>query len=104
MANLETTKEQIILLDEIQDELECVVCLDTPGLDPIYQCEQGHLLCKSCHGKLTDCPICKAKLGNTRCLAAEKISCSEYLRNLFENIWTKFRFSIFQHYLHLALI
>ena len=73
MANLETTKEQIILLDEIQDELECVVCLDTPGLDPIYQCEQGHLLCKSCHGKLTDCPICKAKLGNTRCLAAEKI-------------------------------
>ena len=73
MASLTITEKQLSLLDEIQEELECVVCLDIPSSAPVFQCDHGHILCNSCHVKLVECPICKIKLGNTRCLAVEKI-------------------------------
>ena len=28
------------------DTLECPVCLDTADTPPIYQCPEGHLICK----------------------------------------------------------
>ena len=59
MANLGPAEQHILLLDEIQDELECVVCLDVPQDAPVYQCDHGHILCNSCHEKLTECPVCK---------------------------------------------
>jgi len=53
--------------------LECVICLEFPKEAPIYQCHNGHVLCSSCHGKVTDCPTCRGRLGKVRNLAIEKI-------------------------------
>ena len=56
--------------------LECVVCLEVPSSNPIFQCRNGHLYCKECHPKLLECPLCrqgKLQLGNVKCLIAQKI-------------------------------
>ena len=55
-----------------QDLLICSVCLDIPTSTPIYQCENGHLLCKSCKPQLKYCPICRKPLPITRNLLAEQ--------------------------------
>ena len=75
MANLDerVAEHRVWFLDEIQDELECVVCLDIPSSDPVYQCDHGHILCNFCHETLTKCPVCDVKLGSTRCLVVEKV-------------------------------
>ena len=43
--------------------LECPVCLAVPRSTPIYQCGNGHLLCKDCKPRLSECPICKTNCG-----------------------------------------
>ena len=58
---------------ELQKELECPVCLSLPREAPIYQCENGHMVCKNCLPKLKECPVCKRPIGKTRCLMAEKV-------------------------------
>ena len=75
MASLEDgfIEDNYIALHEIQDAFECIVCIDVPKLDPVYQCDNGHILCSSCHANVTDCPICRIKLGNSRNLAVEKV-------------------------------
>ena len=75
MANLgkEATNESVLSLDDIEDVLECVICLEFPITVPIYQCNNGHVLCSSCHGRVTDCPTCRGRLGKVRCLAMEKV-------------------------------
>ena len=60
-------------LTDIQEDLECVICLDIPNCNPVFQCNNGHMYCSSCHEKITDCAVCRIKLGYTRCLMAEKI-------------------------------
>ena len=70
MAALEA---HLLLLEEIQDALECVICLDVPKHNPIYQCDNGHIVCKLCHTNAIHCPLCKVKLGNLRNLAVEKV-------------------------------
>ena len=32
--------------------LQCPVCLTIPRTGPIYQCANGHIVCKDCHAKL----------------------------------------------------
>ena len=39
--------------------LECPVCFQTIDSVPIYQCLNGHVVCKDCHPKLENCPICR---------------------------------------------
>ena len=39
--------------------LECPVCFETIDSVPIYQCRNGHVVCKDCHPKLETCPICR---------------------------------------------
>ena len=65
--------DHVLSLEDIQDAIECVICLDIPKNDPVYQCNHGHILCNECHARVTDCPICKVKLGRTRALVVEKV-------------------------------
>ena len=53
--------------------LQCPVCLEVPTSPPIYRCDNGHILCKECKVKLSNCPECRIKLGDKRCLTSEKI-------------------------------
>ena len=67
------SKRQFLSLNSIQDVLECIICLELPRKDPIYQCDNGHLLCEFCHKRVDECPLCKVNLKNIRALAVEKI-------------------------------
>ena len=44
---------------KINDLLECPVCMETISSAPIFQCRNGHIVCKDCHPKLESCPICR---------------------------------------------
>ena len=57
----------------IQDAFDCVICLEFPEDSPVYQCENGHVLCSSCHSRVVNCPTCRVKLRRIRCLAVEKV-------------------------------
>ena len=57
----------------VEEFLECPVCMEVPNCIPIYQCPNGHCLCKPCHKKLSLCPTCRVHLGFIRCLMAEKL-------------------------------
>merc|ERR1719367_1717916 len=67
------SKRQLLSLNSIQDVLECTICLEVPRKDPIYQCDNGHLLCEFCHKRVDECPLCKVNLKNIRALAVKKI-------------------------------
>ena len=43
----------------LRDLLECPVCMETIKSVPVYQCANGHVLCKDCIEKLNNCPICR---------------------------------------------
>jgi hypothetical protein len=45
----------------IKSSLECPVCMSIPR-DAIFQCNNGHLLCKDCNEKLDVCPTCRDEL------------------------------------------
>jgi len=60
--------QRILSKDESENEkahgiLECPVCLELP-IKPIYQCKNGHLICKSCHSRVKICPVCRAQLSD----------------------------------------
>ena len=61
------------LLQELEGFLECIVCYHAPDAAPIYQCDNGHLLCDDCNVKLSICPCCRGTLSNVRNRLAEKI-------------------------------
>ena len=62
---------------ELEDILECPVCLKTFLDPPIHQCENGHCFCTSCHEPLQrvgdECPVCRGRLTNTRNLKMEQL-------------------------------
>merc|ERR1719300_1494402 len=62
---------------DLEDILECPVCLKTLLDPPIHQCENGHCFCNSCHETLQrigeDCPVCRNRLTNARNLTVEKM-------------------------------
>ncbi len=66
-------------------ELECPVCMDI-SRPPIYQCEEGHLICSACKPLLTHCPHCAKSYSNPviRCRFAEKLS-EKYFRMVEED-------------------
>ena len=53
--------------------LKCPVCLTIPRIGPIYQCANGHIVCKDCHSKLVACPVCRNTTVGIRSLASEWI-------------------------------
>ena len=62
-------------LKELEAELECPVCMDI-SRPPIYQCEEGHIICATCKPLLTQCPHCAKVYSNPviRCRFAEKLA------------------------------
>ncbi|KAG9510674.1 E3 ubiquitin-protein ligase Siah1, partial [Fragariocoptes setiger] len=50
-------------ISELTCLFECPVCFDhvTP---PIIQCQNGHLVCKSCRNKITSCPTCRVPISS----------------------------------------
>ena len=47
-------------LREIARDLECPVCFNV-AKPPIYQCEEGHIICHQCKPNLENCPSCNKK-------------------------------------------
>ena len=67
--------ESILSVGELRKALECPVCFYTPKAGPLYQCENGHILCSACNAKVQKCPECRVDLNDgvrIRCLFAEK--------------------------------
>ena len=72
------------LIDDLRELVECIVCLCTPESAPIYQCVNGHVMCKGCYRNVkykseedtkdTNCPLCRVSIGGSeiRSLIAEK--------------------------------
>lgn len=59
---------------ELTALFECPVCFDYV-LPPILQCPAGHLICNSCHQKLSCCRTCRGPLTpSIRNLAMEKVA------------------------------
>ena len=72
-------------LREVERELECPVCMDV-SRPPIYQCEEGHIICSSCKPLLKVCPHnCGKQYSEPaiRCRFAEKLA-DRYFRALEE--------------------
>lgn len=53
--------------------MECPVCLETPRSGPIYSCRKGHIICKECQPKVTQCPSCRDRHIDCRSIIAEKL-------------------------------
>ena len=65
-----------------KDLLECPVCFLAIDSAPIYQCHNGHVVCKDCHPKLETCPICRdAKLYDTP-MAIRNLKLEEIVKKL----------------------
>ena len=62
-----------ISLENLKAHLECPVCLIVPKKGPIYQCRNGHLLCKECHPQMKRCPLCQIPLEKLRNLLSEQL-------------------------------
>lgn len=60
--------------------LECPVCLENVT-SPVSQCVHGHILCVDCRPKTSRCPVCRVRLGQGRCLVAEKVQ--RVIRDIF---------------------
>ncbi|CAA7032668.1 unnamed protein product [Microthlaspi erraticum] len=54
------------------DRLDCPIC-SKPFTVPIFQCDNGHVICDSCRPKVIKCPFCALPMGNNRCRGMESI-------------------------------
>ena len=61
------------LPEDVRKDIECPVCLQLPRDIPIFQCDNGHIICKDCKPQLELCPQCRTFVGHTRSLIAERI-------------------------------
>lgn len=52
--------------------MECPVCLES-STPPVSQCVHGHIICVSCRPRTQRCPVCRVRLGQGRCLLADKL-------------------------------
>lgn len=73
MATSKTNPNPSDFEEYVRDLLECPVCMDTIKSVPIYQCSNGHLICKDCIEKLNNCPICRNDSPLVRNLKLENI-------------------------------
>ena len=73
MARATTHQNSSDFEEYIRDLLECPVCMETIKSVPVYQCTNGHVICRDCIKKLNNCPICRNNSTPARSLKLEKI-------------------------------
>ena len=73
MAASKPNKNSSDFEEYIRDLLECPVCMETIRSVPVYQCANGHVICKCCIEKLNNCPICRNDSELRRSLKLEDI-------------------------------
>ena len=73
MATSKTNQNSSDFEEYIRDLLECPVCMETIKSVPVYQCTNGHVICKDCIEKLNNCPICRNDSSLVRSLKLENI-------------------------------
>ena len=77
-------------MTEMEKLFQCTVCLSLPICN-IYQCSEGHLICKDCHARISGisvrCPTCKTIIPTppSRCRAAEQVITYKIKHNIFHN-------------------
>lgn len=57
-ANPQSYRSPQISPCDIKSLFECPICFDY-AVPPIYQCQNGHLVCQVCSSKITHCPTCR---------------------------------------------
>ncbi|KAF5269209.1 hypothetical protein FQR65_LT02510 [Abscondita terminalis] len=61
---------------EIEELLQCPVCLDIPASGPgvtVEQCIHGHHICFNCKVQVENCPLCKCAFHGTRNFVVEEL-------------------------------
>ena len=66
------------LVAELQEKVECPVCLVVPREGPVPCCPSGHIICSPCLGKLRtegrlECPTCRVPMGEGKSALARHI-------------------------------
>ena len=59
---IKSITEKEATLKQLEEKLECVVCLET-GSSPLYCCQEQHLVCSTCMPgvrRTGQCPACRA--------------------------------------------
>ena len=54
-----------ILMNSLNNILECPVCLTIVRTSPVPSCHNGHIMCSSCWNLTHLCPLCRVKLHET---------------------------------------
>ena len=73
MATQETREKAKKFKEQIEDILKCPNCIKPIMSAPIHQCKNGHVVCKDCIAKLSNCPICRNDSTLVRNLMLEQI-------------------------------
>ena len=73
MARATTYQNSSDFEECISDLLVFPVCMETIKSVPVYQCANGHVICKGCIEKLNNCPICRNDSELRRSLKLEDI-------------------------------
>ena len=73
MATCNPNQTSSDIEEYLRELLECPVCMETIKSVPVYQCTNGHVICKDCIEKLNNCPICRNDSSLVRSLELENI-------------------------------
>jgi len=75
-------------IEDIEKLLECPLCFETAEA-PIFECQEGHLVCSKCKPKITKCPECQIvyRGPDKRNRYAERDA--EKLQALIQEVWQK---------------
>ncbi|CAH1176966.1 unnamed protein product [Phaedon cochleariae] len=92
-ATVDIPKNDVNIVDEclekFKKQLQCPICMEYM-IGKIYNCEKGHVLCDTCKLQLTECPSCRANLGESRSFPLESLADEVVLACVFSKNDCKF--------------